>query len=297
MALFAIIEVFAFARSSRPTFPLSALKPPEVQQFFAHQEQDTRVLNIGGGNMAMAFDSYDIWGYDPVVLGRYMAFMAWSQNLNPDYVTAADVQFRSYNRLYAMLRCHYVSVDDPAGRRFGEVPGKPLPHVLLVHKYSVLKNREDIFAAMNRKSFDPGREVVLESDPGLPQVTAESTEKSAGQARVVSSTSDTLTIEAKVLSPAILLVTDSYSKDWKAWGLPGSVQLEYSVLPANYVLRAIPLTRGRHLIRMQYLPPGFEIGMWVSLVAWIIYGLALACSFSIWRERRPAPALPADNSV
>ena len=75
-------------------------------------------------------------------------------------------------------------------------------------------------------------------------------------------------------------MTDSYSRDWKAWGLADengkqNAQREYSVLPANRVLRAIPLQAGKHKIRLEYLPTPFVVGKWISLVSLFAYILVL----------------------
>jgi hypothetical protein len=38
-------------------------------------------------------------------------------------------------------------------------------------------------------------------------------------------------------------------------------------MPANYCLRAIPLAAGRHFFLVKYLPWGFVVGKWVSLLS------------------------------
>ena len=69
----------------------------------------------------------------------------------------------------------------------------------------------------------------------------------------------------------LLLVTDSYSRYWQAVPLPGSSQSHYQVLPADYTLIGVPLDAGHHLIRLEYAPPGWVIGRWISLASLVIY--------------------------
>jgi len=112
-----------------------------------------------------------------------------------------------------------------------------------------------------------------------------------GTARVLESSTDHMIIEAQTKTPAILLITDSYSRDWRAWGLPDengkeSAQQEYSVQPANWVLRAIPLQAGKHKIRLEYLPRIFVIGKWVSLVSLACFLLAITLAFHKSNEPR-----------
>jgi hypothetical protein len=265
IAFIAFVEIFSFARMNRPSFPIELGWPRDLQRFLAPQPAAYRFLKTSTGNAAMVINAYDIWGYDPIVLGRYLQFMARTQGFNPSEANAAEVQFKGYHRLYAMLRCRYIYNPVVGKQRFGEIPGT-LPHVLLVDGYSVMPDRAEVFKAMNRSDFDPRRRVMLETQP-QPQPQKGAT----GSARVISEGTDFLIIEAHTSRPSILLVTDSYSKDWKAWGLSGSVQQEYSVLPANYVLRAIPLQAGHHLIRLEFLPRGLPLGKWISLLAVICY--------------------------
>ncbi len=68
-----------------------------------------------------------------------------------------------------------------------------------------------------------------------------------------------------------------------------------SVMPADYVLRAIPLQAGDHRIRLEYRPIAFVIGKWTSLVAWLMFGVA--ASVCLARDRRLAGMSPTGNSV
>jgi uncharacterized membrane protein YfhO len=131
----------------------------------------------------------------------------------------------------------------------------------------VERERAKIFAVMNSANFDPRQEVILEQEPVPQPVPASET----GFARILESSTDHLTIEAQLKSPAILLVTDSYSKDWKARPLPDSSQQNYEVLPANYCLRAVPLGTGKHRFRLEYLPAAFVVGRWVTVISLVGY--------------------------
>jgi uncharacterized membrane protein YfhO len=125
---------------------------------------------------------------------------------------------------------------------------------------------------MSSRSFDPAREVILESRPEPePGPSGD-----AGQAKVTATGTDSLVIAADLAQPAILLVTDNYDKAWRARGLPGSGQDRYEVMPADYTLRAIPLSAGHHAILMEYAPRGFRIGRWISIVAATAYLVALS---------------------
>jgi hypothetical protein len=146
-----------------------------------------------------------------------------------------------------------------------------LPHVLVVDGWRRIEHRDDILAALVAPSFDGGKTVILESDPEpAPVAGAE-----AGTARIVSSTTDSLTIAAEVKRPELLIVTDSYSRYWRAVGLSGSSQSQYHVMPADYTVMAVPLGAGHHLFRLEYAPSGWLIGRWISLASLLLYVAAI----------------------
>ena len=257
IALLAIVEIFVFARTSRPTFDFTTTQLPGLKSFLTNHPGDYRVL-LHNSNSAMSLGAHDIWGYDPCRLGRYAQFIAFTQR--------RDFELSRYHRLYKMLRCRYTF--SPAGDRvrvteFDDV----MPRLQLIQDYAVIPNRNQIFRTMEDTAFDPRKQVILETAPDPKPVKSEQ----KGTAKILDSSTDHLTIEAHLPNPAILLITDAYSKGWRARALPGSIQKQYDVIPANYILRAIPLEKGHHRIRVEYLPLAFQVGKWISIVSVIIY--------------------------
>jgi hypothetical protein len=169
-----------------------------------------------------------------------------------------------------MLRCRFAFIPQADQLQVYEHTDF-LPRLLLVQRCRVLGARDEIFAALASPTFNAREEVILEDAPDpQPAVGGE-----AGTAGLLDSSSDQLTIDAEVKSPAILLITDTYAKGWRARALPGSSQRQYRLMPANYCLRAIPLAAGHHRLRVEYLPSGFVIGQWTSSAAAILFfGLA-----------------------
>ncbi|HXR05969.1 MAG TPA: hypothetical protein VN765_01490, partial [Candidatus Acidoferrum sp.] len=142
-----------------------------------------------------------------------------------------------------------------------------LPHLLLVDRFRVMTNYHEIFSTLANESFKMDQEVILESPPTpLPQPA-----RDPGTVRLLDSSTDYLKIQAEVGAPALLLITDSYSRGWRARALPGSSQAAYEIMPANYCLRVIPLAAGRHLLRVEYSPPGFRLGKVISLAALALF--------------------------
>jgi hypothetical protein len=218
----------------------------------------------------------DLSGNNPSILRRYAEFMTFVGGENPDHADQY-LPIKKLDPLYALLRLRYAFVPANQSGRVVESPNPPLGRLLLVTDWKIPGGRDAIFSALRDPQFNPAQSVLLESAPEpLPQAGA------VGAAKLESESPNELTIAVDTDKPAILVVTDLYSRDWQAEALPGSVQPAYTVMPADYILRAVPLTAGHHHLRMVYAPPSFPIGVGVSLAAWAIWTGLLA-----WMWRKP----------
>jgi hypothetical protein len=268
VAVLAIMEMFIFGRfTQRPTFQLGAGVPAELRPFVQSQGDDSRTLNIPLPDLAMAVGGADAWGYDSFILRRYKEFM----NNAPS------------TKMLSMLRCRAVFQPQEGLINVISLPPPPMSRLHLVGQYQVRSTPEGVLAAMGEEDFNPRQTVILEEEPAIAPAGA----SEAGWAKVTDSSTDCLTIQAELSTPAILLITDSYSKFWRGRALPGSSQKDYAVVPADYCLRAVPLAAGRHEFRLEYLPTGFLIGRWVSGGAVAAYAAALIL-YIVRRRRRKA---------
>ena len=244
---------------------------PALKQLVASQPGDYRILNLDVPNEAMSVGSQDIWGYDAGIPLRYAQLMALTQGVDPDEFPS-HLQFSRDHSLFAMLRCRYVLSPPEKGETTVYTLTNTLPHVLLVPHYRVLNERKEIFAALQEPSFDPRNDVILETAPIFESTaTSSATLTNVGSVTLVDSSTDSLTIKADLTAPAILLITDTYVSGWRATALAQSVQSRYTVLPANWCLRAVPLAAGRHNFRLEYLPNAFVFGKWVSVISWVFF--------------------------
>ncbi|UCG32900.1 MAG: YfhO family protein, partial [Phycisphaerales bacterium] len=157
-----------------------------------------------------------------------------------------------------------------------------LPRALLIENVRVIPDRDAIFEAMRETTFDPRREVILERQPGI-KTSPPADGSPPGTVTVRDQSTDETRIEAELTRPAVLVLTDAYHSGWRAEPADGSSQASHEVIPANYVLRAIPLQAGSHHIRLEYRPTSFRVGLWVSIIAALAY---LAAWAFVWRRRR-----------
>lgn len=277
IALMAIVEVFLFARSSLATFDISSTQSPGLKAFLDQHPGDYRIYYERVPNIAMWLGKEDVWGYGQLMLKRYAEFMAFTQGENPDDA-GQYLELSHFHPLHALLRWRYAFLADKDGDHIATA-NSVMPRLQLLQEYRVVSGRDEILQALASPSFDPRQQVILETEPGpAPAPFADK-----GTATVIDSSASELTVEADLPHPAILLITDAYSYGWQARPLEGSAQNVYKILPANYVLRAIPLSQGHHRIRLEYSPHAFRVGAWISVVS--LMGFVLLAGRHIRKNR------------
>ena len=105
----------------------------------------------------------DIWGYDPVMLGRYEQFMTFAQSPRPDDPLVGPLPAVE-SRLFRLLRVGLAFA--PEGDRYAVFPiDGALPHVQLVDGWLPWKDPTQILTTLSAASFDPGKTVILETAP------------------------------------------------------------------------------------------------------------------------------------
>lgn len=280
----AVIELFVFARMNRGTSRMLTeldLRPTAVAAYA--EAGPRRVLETAApSNIALGRRNFAIWGYDPVVLSRYAKFIAFTQGIdsekikNPTYLVP-----RQYDSLMAILRCGYEI--DWTTKEIVEHE-TPLPLLFIVRGYRVEADQDAVLAAMREPDFDPLRTVILEEPPEpLPSPTPP---ERRDLYWLRGRSSDHYDIEADLAEPGILMLTDTFSTGWRATALKGSVQSNYTLLPGNHIIRAIPLQAGRHHLRVEYAPAAYYYGWLVSGSSGLVYVLAAGFALYSFASRR-----------
>lgn len=277
-----LLEILGFAERQVATARLSDAMSDMLHEFVAANAGDYRVLDLWRPNNGFLLGVPDLWGNNPAVLRRYAEFMTFSQGGDPDRATQY-LPIRRIDPLLAILRFRYAFIPSNDGFQMLEADTAPLPRLLLVNEWLLRDGRDAVFSALRDPSFDPQRTALLESEPDpRPQSGA------AGSAALVSASPDALSIEVDTAQPALLIITDLYDSDWHVEALPGSVQQSYRLMPADYVLRAVPLMAGHHRLQLVYSPARFSLGVGISLLAWTIWLLLLVLNRSASVPRRSA---------
>jgi len=146
-------------------------------------------------------------------------------------------------------------------------------------------------------AIEPGDTAVVHREfaPAL----AELEPGAGGRVEVLSQRPDRLRYRVDADGPALLVLSEVwYGPDagWRAW----IDDTPAPIVRADYLLRAVRVPAGRHLVRLEFAPRSFLLGRWIARVASaaiLLAGVTWAV-LALRRRRRPpssppAPGIPA----
>ncbi|MGZ5025424.1 MAG: YfhO family protein, partial [Chthoniobacterales bacterium] len=108
------------------------------------------------------------------------------------------------------------------------------------------------------------------------------------QSKIISYTPDTLALEMNAPSDGWLMVSDRWSRSWHAT-VNG---IEQPISGANFIFRAVPVTKGSNRIEFSYRPLGMP---GLVLFSWSVLGIIVA--LSLVRLRVNLPRLTSRENV
>ena len=149
-----------------------------------------------------------------------------------------------------------------------------LPRAWLVHDVAVIPDDDAELARMAQADFDPAALAILPAAP--PPVAAP---QAPEPAPTIGYAPNRAEVRASVAAPAVLMVSDAYSDDWRVTvdGQPATLYR------ANYAFRGVWLPPGEHTVEFSYRPRAFLIGSAISGVT--LLGLA-AYGMWYWLQRK-----------
>jgi hypothetical protein len=244
-----------------------------------------------------------ILGYDPLIDRDYLQLLLTLEGKPRDEIDIRAPQLANYaSPLAARTGVKYVlsrepladptltevydGGDDPDGVRVYRT-SRFDPMAYLSYQAVTVKEATEVLARMNRGEggFFDGR-VFLS---GLEAQTYASGPDEFRQAEKVQKYEvlgpNRLRIEATATRHTLLVVNEVYFPGWKAY-VDGK---EAPLLRANYILRAIPLPAGRHVVEVVYEPVSFRIG---AIVSGVTLAVTLLLAFLLWRRG----ALPSQTT-
>jgi hypothetical protein len=145
----------------------------------------------------------------------------------------------------------------------------------------ILASGEESFQKLADPKFNSLKMAVVESSPGFPS----SLGKVKGDLKWKDLSTDEIEIEAHNIQPCLLVISDNYSRGWKALPAEGDGQGNYRVIPANFFQRGIPFQPGSHHFYLEYRPISFVVGKWISTVSLGFYLVFLGFLFGFRKTK------------
>jgi hypothetical protein len=212
---------------------------------------------------AMLFGLEDAQGYNPFQLARYWTFVRQVTHRRLDYNAAVLVDPPPVALDLLQVEWVVTSRTEPG---ITGVPRAEQPPWVLVQRpgaparaqvvasWSVVAGPGEALSRVLESGFDPTANVVLEREPGLAGSPSASTGGSASY-RWLGDQSARVDVEAA--GPGLVLIRNVYDRHWHA-DVDGRAA---PVLAADYLVQAVPVAAGSHVIELRYDDPTIGYGL------------------------------------
>lgn len=168
------------------------------------------------------------------------------------YSTSPPVDMVGASVIYRDDRIRIVRLPSPSSRAW------------VVHQTIVQPAPSRVRAMLwDMRDWDYEVQAVFETDPGCPLARPRSAEPTP---RFTHYEPGRMRIEVNPVADGLLIVSDLFYPGWKATVDGRAVE----ILRANYLLRAIPVTAGKHVVEMRYEPGSFRIGLSLSALGCLV---------------------------
>lgn len=294
LVLIIAFDLLRFSMKWQPYYPIEFVYPNvPVSRFLSEVPDSDRIFGNFGAEAAVIHRAASIEGYDPLYIQRYGEFIR----------AANDGKFKSAERSIAALAKgakYKDKVIDFLGVKYlvhktsdnnvvwtypiWEYPvdqfkivyeddfyqvfenQKVYQRAIIVGDYEVVRDDKKLPALIFDDNLDLKQKALLEENPG-----SDFDQEVRGEAVIKSYKPNEVIIEASSRGRALLVLSDPYYQGWKAF-IDGS---ETKIFRANYAFRAIMIPEGTSVIKFEYKPDSFRIGVVLGLLGIVALTLAL----------------------
>ncbi len=251
--------------------PLVEHITPESEPYFRVNFRKERYLDASS-----RFGYYEVSGYDPVVLSRYLRYMNIAQGEEPaaNWIIKRVENYNDYTRFMGLR----FIIDKVRAKRDAEKELDPQYWSLKVGDFIIYEDpaylsKASLFSrAIHASDHHSAMRLLASGDldirstliiEGLDDV--DNVEYDRGWSALVLSRYEPHIIEAKALSKdgGYLLINDVYYPGWEAF-INGKAALIY---PCQLMFRCLKLPPGEADIRMIYNPFSFRLGAYITLLS------------------------------
>jgi hypothetical protein len=268
---------------------------PEGARTYTVRRAEPQIEAILVNGRSIFLDLYDMQGYNPTQLDRYVDYVLAMNGAPQDYHLAELRVGGIGSPLLDMLNVRYILIDKrlPADRddvvglaqgqqpvfeneyvRVYENPGA-FPHGWLVHDVRHV-SREQAFALLRDRAVDLSTVALVED--GAPNVAQPGADQDE-QVLVTDYQPERIEIDVRAAADGLLVVSDTYSTGWRATMDGESVE----ILPTNLALRGVPVSAGTHTVVLTYRAPWLRVGLAISIFAHL--ALVVIIGWAIGRSR------------
>ncbi|MDW8071315.1 MAG: YfhO family protein, partial [Anaerolineae bacterium] len=238
-----------------------------LREQLAHQPTVVRIAS--GGLLPQGSGAAAVYGFDDTTGNSPLHLAAWEefQAIVPEW------------RRWQLCNVHYVLsdrvLDGPGLRRLfplGPPQGEkmvyvyavtdPFPRAWVVHRWEVARDRTAALLRISQDDFDLRHAAVVERrlDIDPPSPPAE-----GSRAQVTFFAAEALELEVQAIADGLLVLSEINYPGWRASvdGHPAQI------VTTNGIFRGIPITAGRHYVRLWYAPHSVLIGATITLVTMV----------------------------
>ncbi|CAN5841162.1 hypothetical protein BH18ACT11_BH18ACT11_16320 [soil metagenome] len=268
---------------------------------------DPDTIALLASNLATPMGLQSIQGYNAVHIARYDKYIQALNGFSQGYHDADVYRGGLDSPLLDLLNVRYIIV--PADTQPDQTALRELkdahPSVYSDDRVEVLENQDALPRAwivhsarettqkealklLSSDAVDLRRTALLERRP--PQLT-EPDEPSADQTSVTSYDTERIQLKTDTRAPGLLMMSEMYYPGWKAYvdGRP------VSLYTGDYMLRAVPIPAGNHMVELRYESWSLRVGVMVSLIAYL--ALITVVVARARRQRKSANRSPSDGAL
>lgn len=284
--------------NSQARMLVSAAPQVLVPPSFAPQWENWPELRFNAFHQASLQNNFNLaWGFRNAY-GEWAALGQKALVMNSLYLNALDLHKPEFKQVYeSLLGVRYVLslTPDAATTEYYSRSGhylkrqdypemqltlwenkSALPRARFHYQSMAIKDPQVIPALLaeplSKSGIDFRQRVLLYDDQALKQAKAqvpafEAREKRWQGPQFKLDKNNHLELELETNTSGYLVLADQHLPGWRAW----DNGQETPILTAHYFMRAIRVGPGKHQITMKYEPPGFVLGLWVSLASGLIW--------------------------
>lgn len=267
---------------------------------YHNQQAKPQIQALLVGTRATCLGLYDVQGYSPVQLQRYVDFLRAIDGVALDYHDAVVLPSGIDSPLLDLLNPAYIitPADIPSGDQRPDLAHvratRPevfrndqisvfanegaLPRAWVVHDVQQLP-KDQILDALLSGTVDPRQTALLEqSPPPLDAIPAGGPDT----VRFVDYEPDRIAVDVQTSGVGMLVLSEVYAPGWRAF-VDGE---EVAVYAADYVLRGVPVPAGLHRVELRYDPVSLRLGLWISGMTGLAMGVVLLVAAGRFAQHR-----------